>query len=239
MASTSAKPKGFWQALQLLVSPFTFAAKVATALILILVAIAGALIWALDAMIPRARQRPVPPAEVHTLVTRLASISPFQGLTAQQCRRARRVMIASPPTDSCTYVAGKTSARISWNTGNGRIWTVALATSIPDKERAAYQSAPLGWLDFPEVHRIFCAQNSDAVVVMASLPQRLAQMPWVRWDGGKSVPSDRSELNARRSVDVLKNDSCDARLTETRGKDQIQVTLDYAVLGRSLGLAQP
>jgi hypothetical protein len=238
-SSSSAKLEGFWRALQLLLGPFAFAAKVAAAVILILAAIAAGLIWALDAMIPRARQRPQPPAEVQKLVTRLASNSPFQDLTAQQCRRARRAMVGSPPTDSCTYAVGKTSARISWNTENGRVWSVALTRSIPDNERAAHQSAPLGWLDFPEVHRIFCAQNSDTTVVMTSLPQRLALMPWVRWAEGKSVPAGPNELNAGRSVDVAKNDGCDARLTETRGKDQLQVTLHYAVLGRSLGLAQP
>ena len=108
---------------------------------------------------------------------------------------------------------------------------MALAASIPDNERAAYQQAPLGWLDFSEIHRIFCPQNSDAAVVMALLPQRLAQMPWTRWDGGKTVPAEPNELNATRSVNV---DGCAVGLTETRGKEQLQITLDHAVLGQSL-----
>jgi len=65
----SAKPEGVWRTLQLLLSPFAFAAKAAIAVILILAVIAAGLIWAVDAMIPRARQRPQRSAEVHQPVT--------------------------------------------------------------------------------------------------------------------------------------------------------------------------
>jgi hypothetical protein len=236
MTRSAAKPQGVWRGLQLLLSPLTYAAKVATGIVLFLVLIAAGLIWAFNAWVstllprpPASRQPAEPPAEVRALIARLASIPQFQGVTPKDdCKRRRRVVMASPPRDSCTFDFGKTSVRVSWATEPGHSWIVTLKASIPDAERTAYPSASLSWPDFSAIHQFFCRQDAEAAAVMESL-QRLAQMPWVRWEGGQAVPAGPNELNARRSVTV--NGGCGAHLTEIRGKDQLQVTLAYSVLG--------
>jgi hypothetical protein len=228
MAQSSARPEGFWRALQLLVSPFAFVAKVAAAVFLILAMIAGGLIWQLSAMLSSPRNQPEPSAEARNLISRLANVAPFQGMTPKEsCRRPLSEALATTLTESCVFDFGKASVRVSWYRPTGEVWSASLKTSIPDEQRTAYQSAPLGWLDFSAIHGIFCPKNSDAAVVITTLPQRLARMPWSRWDGGKTVPATPDDLGATRSVDAAKDEFCKVSLTETRDRNQIQVTLSY------------
>ncbi len=234
MTRTSAKPEGVWRALQLAVSPFTFAAKVAAAVFLVLAVIAGGLIWGLHTWLSSPRNTE-PPPEVRELISRLTTVAPFQGITPKaSCELRRRALLAAMPAESCLFDFGKTSVRVSWHPPIGQVWAVALQTSIRDEQRTAYQSASLDWLDFAEIHRMFCPKGSDTAVVMTTLPQRLGQLPWSRWDGGKTVPAKPDELGASRSVKTAKSDGCNMRLTETRGRDQLQVTLAFPVPGQGL-----
>jgi hypothetical protein len=223
MARSATRPEGVWRALQLLLSPIGSLAKVAAGTVLFLILIAGGLIWALNAwalsLTPSPRQPAKPPAEVRELMSRLASVSTFRGLTPKEtCRRHRQKPVES--MDSCTLDFGKTAVRVYWTRTSGHLSSVRLKTSISDEEQAAHWSAPLRWVNFAEVHRILCPQGPDAVAAMASLPQRLSQTSW-----------SGSKRNEMRSIVVADMIDCRARLDEIRDDEnnQLAVWLTYRI----------
>ncbi len=107
------------------------------------------------------------------------------------------------------------------------MWSVTVNASIPEAERAVHQSAPLDWLDFPAIQQVFCP-NSDQVAVGTSL-QRITQMPWVRWDGAKSVAAAPGEVNASRYM--ASTEGCSVSLIEKQGKVHLEVMLVYSLMG--------
>lgn len=225
MARSATEPQGIFRALQLLLSPFVFAAKAATILLALLIAA----VFALSAMFVGSAE---PSDEVRKLMSRFASTSMFQGLAPTESCRSRFQLLGHPSRDSCSFEFGKTTVRVSWSRKSGRVVSVSFRKSVADNEQASHQSAPLAWLDFPEVHRLLCP-NADAAAVVAGMPQRLAQANWTRWDGTKSVPAESTEQNATRLVLIADAYRCRARLEEKRDKNQVlQVTLNYRLAGR-------
>jgi hypothetical protein len=193
------------RALHITPSRLSFAGKAAAVLLATLMTLAAA--SEALALMPKKHRRspsvPVEPsAEARRVLTRLASVSTFRGLTPKETCKGRRTS-EKPAPGQCWLVFGKTSVMVRWHGPLGHVSSVSLRTSIPDGEQTAYRSAPLRWVDFAEVHRILCPQRSDVASLMASLPQHLSQASW----GG---------LGTMRHVVVEDLPGCRAVLVESR-----------------------
>jgi hypothetical protein len=213
MTRSTPTPQGFRRLVQLLPGRLSLVCRAAAVLLSMLMMLVAA--SQASAMMKKlSRNTPGPSPEVRQMLTRLASVSTFRGLTSQEtCRRAGQL---KPNTwRRCTLDFGKTSITVAWRSSRTE---VHLETSIPSEEQAEHRSAPLRWVNFVEVHRILCPHAPDVNAAMASLPQRLSQSSW------KQSPHVSSE---DRSVDVADAFRCRAHLTERRGDDQLRVMLVY------------